>query len=405
MGITLDIISLAFLLVLSAFFSGSETAFFSLSRFSLQRSAVKRERGSSDVSAMLSKPGKLLITILVGNMIVNVWATTLMTGLLLERIGPGAIPIVVVFMTVLILMFGEITPKVIAVEHNSLWARISAPFLRVIGIIIAPVRWLLQGITAIAQGRERNLDLRLDEVDIASALEIAHREGDIEGEYKELLLHFLSLNKVTGADIMIPRARLPLFDIDSRMSDVCAGFDEMHSDIAIIMGREGDRPRIIERRAVSLAVETDSPWDIAGEVEFVLESKPVSELFFDIRKSSAGRFIAIDEQGDVAGILETESVLLSIFGKRRMRDNIGLRSFSKIGGWFLVPSEIDLQAFNNAFGTSFESERYSTLGGFIVEQLGKIPSPGEEIEMDDTTIRIVKSDRRKIETVAVKRSE
>ena len=403
MIIILKFLFLVILLGLSAFFSGSETAFFSLSRFDVQLSAVKRERGASRVSALLSQPNKLLITILIGNMIVNVWATTFITGAFLEVMGAGAVPVAVTVMTVLILIFGEITPKVIAVEHNSLWARCSAPLLLITGFVVAPLRWLLGGIRASILGREKRDDLQLGKVDIESALELAHREGAIEGKYKELLLHFLSLDRLTAEDVMIPRARIPLFDADSTMAELRRGFEELGSDVAIIMGAEGDRPRLLERRAAFLADENNRPWDIAIEAELIPVSKSIPELFFAERKKRTKRFVALDEHGDVAGVVEEEAVLLSVFGKPAKRDYPDLSAFSKIGDWFLIPAEIDLETFNDIFGSDFESKRYTTLGGFLVEKTGGIPSVGEEIGQGDLAIRVLKRDPRRLEMVAVKR--
>ncbi|HHS50081.1 MAG TPA: DUF21 domain-containing protein [candidate division Zixibacteria bacterium] len=395
------IIALCILLALSAFFSGSETAFFSLSRFEVQRMAIDERRWAHRVTRLLSRPGRLLIAILAGNMIVNVSATALLTAVFLQLVGPSAVPIAVAIMTVAVLIFGEITPKVIAVEHNAQWARLSSGLLIAIKTVLTPLIAVLSAIQRMALGEEKVDDLRIDEIDMRSALEIAHRQGAIEGEFRELLLHFLTLDRITAEEVMIPRTRVPITGKCTTHEEIRALMDEHEFDVCIIEGGEGERPRIIAKSTLRRGGEEASAWDLAEEVFLVPFSKSVADLFRDLRASKLGKFVVLDEHGDIDGLIEAESLLLEVYGRPILEGKP--LEFPRMGGWFLISGETPIADVNSALGTCWESEINKTIAGAIIELFGEIPAPGSQIEHHGWEIRAIKTTPRKLTLVGLKR--
>jgi len=402
MPILLKIILLFVLLSFSAFFSGSESAFFSLSRFDIQVMQVKRRRRADNVAALLRHPGNLLITILVGNMLVNVSATTLMTGVLIAMVGEGAVPIAVIVMTILIIVFGEISPKVIAVEHNSLWARTGSGLLEILEIITAPLRWILQGIQKLILKKERSGDLRLNEIDIESALELAHREGAIGEKARDLVLHFLALDRITAGEIMIPQARIPCISPPFELEKVKAFFKENGEKYALLIERDKS-PLLFERDSVLLANDQASAEDISRNPVYVPKNRLLAGLFDDIAGGRVEHLIVVDEHGDLAGLLSRDIILSQIFGEPIRRSRIDLNELSRVGDFYLLPADTGLREFNETFGAFLTSDNYNTLGGYLTEEFEEVPCSGKNLEKAGFIFRIVRSKPRNIERIAVKR--
>ncbi len=395
---------LVILLAFSAFFSGSESAFFSLSRFDVQRMALKRERWAEKVATLLSRPGRLLITILSGNMIVNVTATTLMTGILIQLIGEGAVPIVVAIMTVLILIFGEITPKVVAVEHNELWARTSASCLMALEILLSPFVLILTFIQSAVLGKEKNDDLRLDEVDIESAIELAHKQGAVEGEYKELLLHFLSLDRVEISEIMTPRSQVAICTYNCTKTEILNSMREYDASVCILTGKGGERPRLADKIRLSSYNDNEKPWMGLPDAYLVNDSKSIVDFFYDVRSNRLGSFVVLDEYGDICGIVDFERVLLEVYGKPILGERDGGEVYKRLGECYLVNGDAALQDINKKFGVELKSAHYKTIGGLVTEKCGEIPCSGTKVEFDGLEIRIIKSSNKKIDLLGIKKS-
>jgi len=411
---TINLIILAGLLLLSAFFSGSETAYFSLSRFDVQRMVVRRRHGAKAVDFLLSRPGRLLIAILVGNMVVNVAAASLMTAVFLELVGPGGVPLAVVVMTILILIFGEITPKVIAVEHNELWTRFAWPLIKGLIFLTAPVGGIVERLEKLFLGKIHEEDMRLGEVDIESALEIAYREGAIGEQARDLLRHFLALDYIKAEDIMLHRTEVPFLDPNTPTEKVREFFRQPSNDFALVLSekhtvgtsnnRAFEEPMVLERRKALLSSE-DDVFALAERPVFVPVTRALGGLFDDIRLQGSRYVVVVDEHGDIAGVIPRDRILSSIFGEPLLERKLDLKRVSKIGEFYLIAASMSLDDFNIAFNSSIESKHYSTLGGYLTEVFGYVPQRGELIERDGFLFRIIRAGPKVIDRVAVKRVE
>ncbi len=405
MLILLQIALLSILLAMSAFFSGSETAFFSLSRFDIRRMTAKGLPRAGNVAALLKRPSRLLVAILVGNMVVNVAATTLITGIFLKILGPGGVAVAVVFMTALILIFGEITPKVLAVEHNELWARLGSGPVGIVLFITAPLRILLQGIQTLVLGREAQGDTRLGEVDLSSALELAHREGAIEGRSRDLLSHFLSLESISAREIMIPRVKVPIVSPAATPAQALERLAEMSIDFGIVENRQDNTLDILEKERLVFAGDADTVREVARRPVFIPQNKTLASLYLDFYHKRNRHVVVVDEHGDFLGIIEREKVLAAIFAAPLSKARLDTSHLSRIGESYVVSGDMPLEEFNGVFGAELSSDHYSTIGGYLVEMFGKVPLSGESKECERFCFRVIGGDARKIERIAVKRVE
>ncbi|RKZ31854.1 hypothetical protein DRQ36_00480 [bacterium] len=402
MVIFIELICLGILLAMSAFFSGSETAFFSLSRFDVERMTVRKLRGGSEVARLLGDPARLLAGILVGNMVVNVAATTLTTSAFLELLGPGGVPVAVAVMTVLILIFGEITPKVIAVEHNELWARMGSRALEVVLIIASPFVWVLRVIQTFFLGPRIEDDMRLGEVDIESTLELAQQRGAIKERSKELLLHVLALDNVMAEDIMVPRSQIHFLDASTTIEEAQTKLQEIHAKYAIVKGKPGEKPKIIERDKLLFKSGTKKISEFAEKPIFAPLNRSLPNLLDDVRTTKCRQVIVVNEKGDMVGIVTRNRILEAVFGKGDTGRKADISRLSRIGGFYLLPATIQLAQFNETFGVDFKSDSSSNLGEYLIEAFGEVPSPGDSIEVEGFLFRVIYADSQKIDRVAVK---
>jgi len=399
------LIILAFLLLFSAFFSGSETAYFSLSRFDIQYMNIEKKRGAKGVISLLEKPGRLLVGILSGNMIVNIAATTLMTGVFMELLGEGGVPVAIAIMTALILVFGEITPKTIAIETNEKWARFSSPILKFIIFILAPLRWFLEKTQNMITKSHSHQDLRLDEVDLDSALELAHSKGTILDKDLHLIKHFLLMYRDIASEIMIPRAELAILNNQVDIEDSIKCVSKSESKIGLIYSEDNSVIKVIDQRDIDKAIDFESLEKYAKIPGFIPANLSLADLFINFLEQENNYLLVIDEHGDAVGLITRDLMLYHVFCKSVLNDVPKKKKFSKVGESFLIPSTLTLGDFNDNFSANLKSEHYNTIGGYLIETFGCIPDRGESIKRGGFTFRIMKSGPNRIYSIAVRKEE
>ncbi len=392
------------LLGMSAFFSGSETAFFSLSRFDVQRMNARNLRGASSATALLKRPSRLLVAILVGNMIVNISATTLMTSTLLDIVGAAAVPIAVVAMTILVLIFGEITPKVFAVEHNGVWARLSAPIMSAIMIITLPVTYVLHIIQGIFLKSGFRDDIRLGEVDLRSALEIAHREGAIEEQGRDLLLHFLNLEHITAKQISKPISRVPILPRNARSTDALGLLADSEMDYAFAGDPKENYFTIVEQEDLIFAEEEERV-SVLGKKALVVDgSETLASLFQKIYGEKLRHIIVTDDRGKAIGVAAREDILSGIFLAPLIKGKPNLAGLSKVGRYYIIDGDMKIEDFNELFDVDILPLDQPTIGDFLINQKPDIEA-GEIVKYRNIEFRIIRDNVQRIERVAVKAEE
>jgi putative hemolysin len=401
MLIAIEIILLFLLLGMSAFFSGSETAFFSLSRFDIQRMSARGLHGAEQATSLLRKPSKLLVAILVGNMLVNISATTLLTKTLIDTVGSAAVPIAVIVMTILVLIFGEITPKVFAVEHNARWARLGAPVLSIVMFATSPVIYFLQLIQKLFMRGDSYNDIRLGEVDLESALELAHSEGAIGEQARDLLIHFLDLERITADKIVAPMSEIPVIPRECNAAEALRILLDKNIDYAFVNEPKGNKFYIVEQDALAVANPLDKAWELADEALMVDSHTSLAALFQQIYGKNRRHVVVKNESGNAVGVAAREDVLTSIFLEPLIRETPDIRRLSRIGRFYIVEGDKPTEDFDDLFGTKTAAADRLTIGEFITEEL-RISRSGEAVDYENLHFRIIRSLGGKIERVAVK---
>jgi putative hemolysin len=398
------------LLFFSAFFSGSETAFFSLSRSAVagMKASDRRRRM---IAALLSKPRMLLVTVLFGNLLVNIASTSAVTALAISLFGEKGVGIAVVVMTALILVFGEITPKSLALKNAESFAVNAAPLLRALMIVFSPFRFILETIaTATVRKSRRLFGERREEYEareLATAVEMGHDDGLFDKFETEVLTNLFLFTETTVREILVPRVEVFALNVDTPLGDAVIqvrsrGFSRVplfkgDSDniVGILMAK--DLLRYSRDERVTLE-------EIMRAPIFVPESKKIRDLFWELIASHQHFVVAVDEHGSFEGIVSLEDILEEIFGEIRNRREPKVEEYLLTGrDQIIVDGTMELEHFNEVFDVCIESKEVETVAGYLIEQVGKIPREGESITLKGLRFLALSSDRTRLKKLKVER--
>ncbi len=405
----LYLISVGILLIFSGFFSASETALFSLSRIGISR--LKAEGKGRDIERLRRTPERLLSTILFSNLLVNIAASSIFTLFVITlslRLGipeENLLPIGTVVMVLLLLFFGEISPKVYALhraEHFSL--RVSR-ILRVWASVIYPITALLSGIGRVIRRSVTRVPFPTQE-ELKTMLELGRESGVLLNEEEEIIYSLLDLNQATVAEVMTPRIEMVCLEKSKRVKD------------ALRLAKKSKRSRIpVYEETVDNIIGILYTKDLLGksaeeriepfirEAYFVVESKPLATLFEELRRRGLHIAIVVDEFGQTAGLVTLEDILEKIFGEIRDEYDTGEElPYHRVNReTYIVDGEIDLFTLDRLFKGSFKGVEFNRLSEFIQHRMGRLPSPGEGFQYKDIFLEIKEMRGHRIEKVLIKK--
>jgi putative hemolysin len=403
-------ITVAILIFFSAFFSGSETALFSLSRSVVE----DMERGGHRqrlISSLLRRPRMLLVTILFGNLLVNIASTSAVTALAISIFGQKGIGIAVALMTCVILIFGEIGPKSIALKNAAALARLSAPLLRFFMILFLPIRLVLGAIADFAVEKSRKLfGERTEEFgasELATAVELGHRDGLFDSFEKEVLTNLFLFTETMAHEILVPRVEVFSIDVDTPLARAIIevrsrGFSrvplyEGKDDhiVGVILAKDLLRYRRDEK--VSLR-------DIMRPPLFVPGTKRIRNLFGELIAAHQHMVIVLDEHGSFSGILTLEDILEEIVGEIRDRREPRVEDYVLMGeDSIIVEGAMEIEDLNEVFGMEIDSSEVETVAGFLTEQIGRIPRAGESFTLGGYRYLVISTEPTKINKIKIER--
>jgi putative hemolysin len=403
-------ITVAILIFFSAFFSGSETALFSLSR-SVVEDMERGGRRQRLVWNLLKRPRMLLVTILFGNLLVNIASTSAVTALAIGIFGQKGIGIAVVVMTCVILIFGEISPKSVALKNAASLARLSAPVLRFFMILFTPIRLVLGAIADFAVEKSRRLfGERTEEFgasELATAVELGHRDGLFDSFEKEVLTNLFLFTETMAHEILVPRVEVFSIDVDTSLAQALIevrgrGFSrvplyEGKDDhiIGVLLAKDLLRYRRDEK--ISLR-------DIMRPPLFVPGTKRIRNLFGELIAAHQHMVIVLDEHGSFSGILTLEDILEEIVGEIRDRREPRVEDYVLTGeGSIIVEGAMELEDLNEVFGTEIDSSEVETVAGFLIEEIGRIPRGGESFAIDGYRYLVISAESTKINKIKIER--
>jgi len=414
------IIVFLILIVLSAFFSGSEAAFFSLSKEMIDSLRESSSRAAHRIVQLLARPRFLLITILVGNTVVNVAAATIAALLTADlssylNFSPEiAIIIEVVVVTLILLIFSELTPKVFAVKKAYQFATTVSIPLQLLGYTLYPAVLILDKFPTLLSGllATRVKKHLLSKEELKTLIEVSEEKGALEQEEKEMIHSIFEFSKTTVREVMVPRIDMVCVDKSISLSKLIEIIKSKgHTRIPLYDEKVDNILGIIHAKELLPFINNQSQEvnlvALARPALFVPESKPIDELLKDFKVEKQHMAIVVDEYGGTAGLITLEDVIEEIVGEIQDEYDTEKPLYKKIDdNHFLVDAKIDLDELNEALNMNLPvDQNYESLGGFIFSLTGAVPEKGEVIKYKNYKFVIEKIDRNRIIEVLVDSSE
>ncbi len=408
MGKIIQWVILVILILLSAFFSGSETALTSANKIKL-RSLEGKDPRVKRLLKIHDESVKMLSAVLIGNNIVNMAASALATVIAI-RINLS-VGIMTLIMTVLILIFGEITPKSLAAAHPEPIALAVSGIISALMWIFTPVIFVINLLASFVL-KLFGIDLMgkkdaLTESELRTFVDVSHEDGVIEKSEKKIINNVVDFGDSRARDIMIPRIDVSLININASLEDVSAKFAEgLYSRLPVFAEDTDNIVGILNMKDVFFAdKENFRIRDVMRDAWYTYEMKRTNELLMDMKKNSVTMAIVLNEYGAAEGIITMEDLLEEIVGEIRDEyddDEIDLiRSIDKHDREFDVDAGVKLDDLNDALGTDFESEDYDSLGGLVIEKLDHLPMAGEKCEIKGARFEVISTGKNRIERVKI----
>lgn len=408
----LQLVVLAVLLLFSAFFSSAETALTTVSKITMRSMADDgNKRAAMVLDVVENKKQKMISAILIGNNIVNLYASSLTTTFATRVFGSRLVGIATGILTLMILIFGEITPKNLATYKATKLSLLYIPVIRLLITIMTPAIFLLN---LVCHGMIRLLGVdpnaksdAMTEDDLRTIVDVSHEDGVIESEEKEMIYNVFDLGDAKAKDVMVPRINVTFADVNCTYAELIEIFkEEMHTRLPIYEGTTDNVIGTINMKDILLFEDKEhfSIRDILREAYFTYEYKNISELLVEMRSASLNIAIVLDEYGETAGLITLEDILEEIVGEIHDEYDENEEEFiQKINEHeYIVEGFLSLDDVNDRLNLELESEDFDSLGGFIIENLERVPEIGDEFTTEEG-IRIVveKMDKNRVEEVHV----
>ena len=406
----------ALLLCGSAFFSGSETALFSISRLDLQKLRREHHRHSETLHALLDQPRRLIISILCGNELVNIAAAANMTGILVSLYGVERAGLVsVLVMVPMLLLFGEVTPKTIAVSDPvRVSAGVVATPMKLWVRLVAPLMWAIRSVsdrlTTLVVGEEKAAEniLQLDE--FRTLVEAVAKEGELNATERALIYNLLEAGDTEVVEIMTPRTRTAFLNADMTVPEMVERFRiyqhprvpvyRMHRDNLVGFVHAED---ILRHLLDNTDLASLEPEDILHAPVVVPLTKKVDEMFDFFQTNNARAAAVLNEFGGVEGFVTMKDVLTFIFGQIS-GDVKGQELYQERDeNFYEVDGDMKLNDFNNLTNFGIEDPRMTTIGGVAFRHLDRLPKIGDSISVEGITITVLEMDEHRIAHVRVSR--
>ncbi|MFC2069716.1 hemolysin family protein [Chloroflexota bacterium] len=407
----LYLVLLVVCLILSAFFSGSETAFISLQRVRLEYLVSTEVRGAKRVARLMESPDKFLSTVLLGNTFVNTAAAALGTALAISRWPEHGIIISTAAITVILLIFSETTPKTIAVHHAERLSLVAVRPLELISWLFTPfvavLSWIASGIGKLIGGEPANGSLATAD-EIRNMISVGHKEGTVEETEAKMLHKVFDFGDRPVREITIPRPEVIAIEQGSTVADFLSLYAESPlSRYPVFQENMDNVVGILSIKDVLMAQakgEIDRKTlidELIRPAYFTPEIKLIDELFNEMREQNYRMAVVIDEFGGTAGIVSLSRLVEKIVGPVGDELTDAEREYEKIdSNTFQIDGGMRIEEMNEEMALELpESEDYETVAGFILSRIGHIPKQGEQIWYRNVKIVITKMRAMKIEEV------
>lgn len=387
---------LAFLLILSGFFSGAEIALFSLGEPRVRALVRGKRPGARALEKLKRNPERLLIVIRTGNNGARIGAAAVATYAATERFGSAGVGLATGVMTLLVLFFGEIAPRSFAARNADRLALLAAPFLAALGRLLLPVvlplEWLARRVLPDAGG-----DTHVSESEIRSMARLGHQSGDIEAHERQFIDRVFMLDRLRAREIMTPRVEILAWEDSLTLGDIADELADVRFSRIPVYGESLDDVTGVLYRTEAyralLGGQRDAPLSsIARRPYFVPDTITLIELLEQFRARRVHMGLVVDEHGGLDGLVTLEDILEELVGDIVDETDLPTEPIIRLRrNEIAVDGGAELREINDAFGTSFPVDEHRSLNGFLLGELGRVPAAGEVVEHGDVRIRVVAS--------------
>ena len=392
----------------SAFFSASETALTSLSKIRLRNMMEDKVRNADKISRLVEHPGKLLSTILVGNNLVNICASSLATYVAMSINPTAGVGIATIVMTIVILIFGEITPKTVAAQNSEKISLKVAGLIGLLEFLFTPVIVVLNVVTSLIM-RLFGVDLDkknpiITEEELKTMVTVGHEEGVLEPDEKNMINNVFDFGDSKAKDIMTPRTDIVAVDILAGYDEVINIFKEEHfSKLPVYKDTIDNIIGVISLKDIMFIDKEEFQIErYMREPFYSDETKGVSELFSQMKAQRLSVAIILDEYGGTAGMVTMEDIIEEIMGEIVDEYDEFSEEIQQVAEKeYLIDGLARIDDVNEALGTNFESEDMDTIGGFVIGYLGRFPNTGEKLNIDEHKVIIEKADRNRVSMLRI----
>lgn len=390
--------SIVFLLFLSAFFSGVETAMMSLNRYRLKHLVKENDKGAIRADKLLKRPDRLLGVILIGNNFVNILAASLTTVLCLNLFGDSGVVIGSIVLTLIILVFAEITPKTFAALNSEKVALPASLILKYLQKILRPlvlfVNFFSNFFMRLLGTKETTINEDLSPEELKSVLE---NSGDlIPKKYQDMLISVLELDKVSVDEVMTQRSEVIGIDINQPIETILSNLQNNQKDFLPVYNESLDDLRgVIDLYGITSFLSNEdksieSLIESLDEAYFIPENTPLSTQLFNFQKNKKTVAVIIDEYGSVKGLVTIKDVLEEIVGELATDiDRETVEIMEQKDGSYLIDASIPLRELNKKLNWQLPINGAKTLNGLIIDQVETIPENNIKIEIDNYAIETV----------------
>ena len=404
----IQLLSLIILLILSAFFSSAETSLTTVNKIRMRSMAEDGAKAALTVMKVIDDPSKMLSAILIGNNIVNLSASSIATTLTISIWGNKAIGLVTGILTLLILVFGEISPKTLATLYSEKLALAYAPVIYFLMTMLTPVIFVINhlslGFLQLLRVDPNRKAESITEDELRTIVEVSHEEGVIESEERRMINNVFDFGDSMAKDVMVPRIDMTFANVESTYQELIEIFrEERFTRLPVYEDNTDNVVGIINIKDLLLC--TDEPSfqvrDYLREPYFTYEYKKTSELMFEMRKASVNIVIVLDEYGATAGLITLEDLLEEIVGEIRDEyDEDEEDSLTRISDTeYIAEGSMKLDDLNDSLDLDLTSDDYDSVGGLVIGLLDHLPEAGEQVVQDGITFVVESVEKNRIDKI------
>jgi CBS domain containing-hemolysin-like protein len=404
--------ALAILLVLSAFFSASETALFSLGKLRLHHLRAAGSARADIIERMLGRPSRLLISIVVGNMFVNIMASSLATVLFASLIAHRGEWLAFAVMSLAILVFGEITPKFLAVQNPTRFSTALARPLSLFVRLVAPAVLILEAATGslvrLLEGGRRAMAAAPTEEELMTVVELGHREGIVDPIERRMILRAFEFGSLLASQVMTPRTEIFALDVRTPPSRARVLLQERGFSRVPVYGPNPENiVGIVHAKDLVMEMFSRPESTLRRYLRpayFIPETKRLAPLLREFQRMGIHIAMVIDEHGALSGLVTLEDLLEEIVGeivdrKERLQVTHHLLDARTI----VVAGTMEMEELNQIFQTRLAHPDYKSVAGYIIGRLGRIPAEGESVEIEGISFKILKATANRIIALRIRK--